>query len=229
MQVEQGASSPGDGAAPRPDDGDAGIDGPRERAAAAVRALGHALLAHDVDARLLEQVAAELPALTRQAERAGPRHRDVTTLTERMFGRAIGDREPVVHFDECVVCGPWNPLGVGIEVERDGDAVAAAVVLGHAFEGGPGMAHGGVVAALFDDLLGYLLTVHRFPAFTGALTVRYHRPTPVERRLELRGRVVGRDQRHLHTVGEIRVDGLVVATAEATFVRIDAARLAADS
>lgn len=200
----------------------------RERAAAAVRALGHALLAHDVDAGLLERVTAEVEGLTREAERAGPRHRDVAALTDRMFARRIGDDEPVVHFDECVVCGPWNPLGIGIEVVRDRDAAVASVVLGHAFEGGPGMAHGGVVAALFDDLLGYLLTLHRFPAFTGALTVRYHRPTPVGRRLALHGEVTGREQRHLHTAGEIRVDGLVVASAKATFVRIDAARLAGE-
>lgn len=198
----------------------------RAQAAAAVRDLGHALMAHDVDQGLLERVAVQLGPLTEEAQRTGPRHRDVAALTGRMFAQRVGDQQQVVHFDECVVCGPWNPLGVGIEVTRQGDEAVASVALGHAFEGGPGMAHGGVVAALFDDLLGYLLTLHRFPAFTGELTVRYHRPTPVDRRLQLRGWVVERQARQLITAGEIRVDGLVVATAEATFVRIDAERLA---
>jgi len=210
--------------------GDAGSDSgdgaARGRAAAAVRALGHALMAHDVDEQLLDQVASELSALTRQAQRAGPRHRDVAALTQRMFQARISDGQPVVHFDECLVCGPINPLGIGIEVSRAGDEAVASVVLGPAFEGGPGMAHGGVVAALFDDLLGYLLTLHRFPAFTGELTVRYHRPTPVGRRLALRGWVLEHQGRQLDTAGEIRADGVIVATAQATFVRIDAARLA---
>lgn len=186
------------------------------------------MMAHDVDDRLLERIAGQLAPLVREAERSGPRHRDVATLTQRMFAQSVADRTAVVHFDECVVCGPWNPLGIGIEVTRDGDEAVASVVLGHAFEGGPGMAHGGVVAALFDDLLGYLLTLHRFPAFTGELLVRYHRPTPVDRRLQLRGRVAEQQGRQLVTAGAIRVDGLVVATAEATFVRIDAERLAAE-
>lgn len=200
----------------------------RSRAAAVVRDLGHALMAHDVDEGLLERIATEVAPLVDAAMRAGPRHRDVATLTRRMFTEGVADNQRVVHFDECFVCGPWNPLGIGIEVRREGDASVAEVVLGTAFEGGPGMAHGGVVAALFDDLLGYLLTIHRFPAFTGALTVHYHRPTPVGRRLELRGRVVEQQARQLLTCGEIRVDGLVVATADATFVRIDTERLAAE-
>ena len=208
------------------DDGDTAAA--RVRAAAALRELGHVLLANEVDARLLERIATELAALTRQAAGAGDRHRDVATLTRRMFATEVADRDPVVHFDECFVCGPWNPLGIGLEVTREGDDAVASVVLGHAFEGGPGMAHGGVVAALFDDLLGYLLTLHRFPAFTGELTVRYHRPTPIERRLQLRGRVVEHQGRQLVTDGEVQVDGLVVATAQATFVRIDTDRLAAD-
>ena len=215
--VEDASGGPGGAGAP---------SGARTRAAAAVRDLGHALMAHDVDEGLLERVAVQLGPLAREAERSGPRHRDVAALTGRMFAQRVGDHQPVVHFDECVVCGPWNPLGVGIAVTREGDEAVASVVLGHAFEGGPGMAHGGVVAALFDDLLGYLLTLHRFPAFTGELTVRYHRPTPVDRRLQLRGWVLEQQTRQLVTAGEIRVDGLVVATAEATFVRIDAERLA---
>lgn len=208
-------------------DPNSGDGAARGRAAAAVRALGHALMAHDVDEQLLDQVASELSSLTRQAQRAGPRHRDVAALTQRMFQARIGDGQPVVHFDECLVCGPINPLGIGIEVSRDGDEAVASVVLGAAFEGGPGMAHGGVVAALFDDLLGYLLTLHRFPAVTGELTVRYHRPTPVGRRLALRGRVLEHRGRELGTAGEVRSDGVIVATAHANFVRIDAERLAA--
>jgi len=185
------------------------------------------LLANDVDEAHLRRVTEELDALAEVAERAGERHRDVGELTRRMFDEDIPDRARVVHFDECFVSGPWNPLGIGIAVERDGDAVLARVALGAAFEGGPGMAHGGIVAALFDDALGYLLTLHRVPGFTGELTVRYHRPTPVGEPLELRGWVVERQGRRLHTAAQLRARGQVVASATAVFIEIDAARLSA--
>lgn len=199
----------------------------REAAAAAVRRLGHALLAHEVDEAQLRRVAEVVDALAVEAERAGPRHRDVGELTRRMFEEDVPDRAPVVHFDECFVSGPWNPLGIGMEVARDGDAVRARVTLGAAFEGGPGMAHGGIVAALFDDVLGYLLTLHRVPGFTGELTVRYHEPTPVGEPLELRGWVVEREGRRLHTAAQLRARGQLVASATAVFIEIDATRLSA--
>lgn len=197
----------------------------REAAAAAVRRLGHALLAHEVDEAHLRRVAEQLDALAEVAERAGQRHRDVGELTRRMFEGDVPDRAPVVHFDECFVSGPWNPLGIGIVVARDGDAVLASATLGAAFEGWSGMAHGGIVAALFDDVLGYLLTLHRVPGFTGELTVRYHQPTPVGEALELRGWVVEREGRRLRTAARLRARGQVVASATAVFIEIDAARL----
>jgi acyl-coenzyme A thioesterase PaaI-like protein len=197
---------------------------PREAAAMAVRRLGHALMAHDVEDGLLERVAGQLGALADEAERAGPRTRDVAALTQRMFTSPVEDGARVVHFDECVVSGPWNPLGIGIEVVRKGDDAVAEVVLGTAFEGGPGMAHGGIVAALFDDVLGYLLTLHHVPGFTGELTVRYHRPTPVGVPLTLRGWVVDRVGRRLLTAAEARAGGQVVASATATFVEVEAIR-----
>lgn len=199
----------------------------RAAAAAAVRRLGHALMAHDIDADLLGRVAERLGALAGEAEQAGPRHRDIGELTRRMFEEDIADRARVVHFDECFVSGPWNPLGIGIEVERDGDAALAHILLGAAFEGGPGMAHGGIVAALFDDVLGYLLTLHGIPGFTGELTVRYLRPTPVGTPLALRGWIVERSGRHLSTAARLHAGDVLVATATAVFVEIDAARLSA--
>ena len=207
----------------------AGEDGSAARAAAAtaVRRLGHALMAHDVDEELLQRVAEQLDGLAADAERAGRRHRDVGELTRRMFEEDVPDRAPVVHFDECFVSGPWNPLGIGIDVVRDGEAAVAQIVLGAAFEGGPGMAHGGIVAALFDDVLGYLLTVHRVPGFTGELTVRYLRPTPVGTPLTLRGWVVQRSGRRLHTAAQLHAGDELVASATAVFVEIDAARMSA--
>ena len=199
----------------------------RAAVATAVRRLGHALLTHEIDDAHLQRVAEQLDALAAEAERAGLRHRDVGELTRRMFEADIPDGARVVHFDECFVSGPWNPLGMGLEVVRDGDVVSAQVTLGTAFEGAPGMAHGGIVAALFDDVLGYLLTLHRVPGFTGELTVRYHQPTPVGEPLALRGWVVEREGRRLHTAGQLRARDQLVASATAVFIEIDAARLSA--
>lgn len=202
-------------------------DDPRARAAAALRRMGHALSAHDADPDLLDRVATAADRVTADLEATPRRTRDLLELKRRMFDVEVPDGEPVVHFDECFVSGPWNPLGIGIEVHRDGQEAVATVALGAAFEGAPGRSHGGIVAAIFDDVLGYLLTLHGTPGFTGELTVRYHAATPIDQPLEFRARLLSRDGRKLRTTAEARVAGgapdAVVASAEAVFIAVDPA------
>jgi acyl-coenzyme A thioesterase PaaI-like protein len=202
-------------------------DHPRARAAAALRRLGHALSGHEADADLLERVAAAADRVAEDLEAAPSRSRDLLELKRRMFEVDVADGERIVHFDECFVSGPWNPLGIAIDVHRDGDEAVARVELGPAFEGAPGRSHGGIVAAIFDDVLGYLLTFTRTPGFTGELTVRYLAATPIGQPLEFRSRLVSREGRKLFCEAEARVadGGEVVARAQAVFVAIAADRM----
>ena len=207
------------------DDGVPDAGKARARAAAALRRLGHALMGHEADPALLERVARAAEGVAADLEAGPARQRDVVELKRRMFEVAVPDGARVVHFDECFVSGPYNPLGIAIEVRRDGDEAVAHVEIGPAFEGAPGRSHGGIVAAVFDDVLGYLLTLEHAPGFTGELSVRYLAPTPIRVPLEFRARVVGREGRKLHTEAEARADDEVVARAIATFVLIDPARM----
>lgn len=211
-------------ATPAPDPG-ASHAHPRARAAAGLRRLGHALMGHEADEAVLERVALEADRLAAELEAAPARVRDPLALKRRMFDHDVPDGATVIHFDECFVSGPFNPMGIAIDVHREGDEVVAQVELGAAFEGAPGRSHGGIVAAIFDDVFGYLLTLERTPGFTGELTVRYLAATPIAVPLEFRARLVAREGRRLLTRGEARAGGSVVATGEATFVAITADRL----
>lgn len=198
---------------------------PRSRAAAALRRLGHTLVEREASDELLERVAAAAHRVADDLGAAPPRERDLVELKRRMFEVDIADGERVSHFDECFVSGPHNPLGIAIDVRRDGDEAVADVHLGPAFEGAPARAHGGIVAAVFDDVLGYLLTLHQQPGFTGELAVRYLAATPIGQPLEFRARVTGRAGRRLLTAAEARAGGDVVAAATGTFVCIDLDRI----
>ena len=77
-------------------------------------------------------------------------------------------------------------------------------MLRRAFEGAPGRAHGGIVAAAFDDVTGFVIGQLREPAFTGELTVRYLAPVPVDEPLEMRARLEGRERRKLFITAEAR-------------------------
>lgn len=198
---------------------------PRARAAAALRRMGHAMMGHEADEELLDRVAAAANRVAEDLEAAPPRQRDLVEMKRRMFEAAVADGDTVSHFDECFVSGQQNPLGIAVDVRREGDEMVAEVELGPAFEGAPGRSHGGIVAAIFDDILGYLLTMIGQPGFTGELTVRYHAPTPIQQPLQFRARVTGRQGRKITTEAEAYANGDVVARATATFVAVELDRV----
>ena len=129
-------------------------------------------------------------------------------------------------FNDRAVAGTANPTSVDIDVAFEDVDVVAQVVLRRAFEGRAGRAHGGIVAAVFDDVTGFVIGQLREPAFTGELTVRYEQPVPIETPLEMRARLVDRERRKLFITAECRDGDTVVATCKATYITVDPARFA---
>jgi acyl-coenzyme A thioesterase PaaI-like protein len=197
----------------------------RERAAAALRRLGHAVVGHECDPALLEQVAVRADRIAAEVELGTPRSRPIGDIKRRLWEAPPPDGGPMSHFDECVVSGRANPMGIAVQVRRDGDEAVADVVLGPAFEGAPKRAHGGTVAAIFDDVMGYVLILHRTPAYTGRLTVHYRAPVPVGQELTIRARLTRRDGRKLTMASELSADGTLLAEGEALFIAIPPERL----
>ena len=99
--------------------------------------------------------------------------------------------------------------------------VIAHVVLRRGFEGAPGRAHGGIVAAAFDDVTGFVIGRLQEPAFTGELTVRYLAAVPVDEPLEIRARLDGRERRKLFISAEMSTSSAVVARCRAIYVTVD--------
>jgi acyl-coenzyme A thioesterase PaaI-like protein len=200
-------------------------DDARTETASALRDLNHAFAAHDPDDDELRALAAKARELVSVLE-AQPR-RDRLALMQRAVaerGFPIGNNGS--GFSDRAVGGTTNPTGVDITVGYEGDEVVAQVILRRAFEGAPGRAHGGIVAAAFDDVTGFVIGQNGEPAFTGELTVRYVAPVPVERPLEMRARMDGRERRKLFISGEARDGDTVVATCHAIYITVDPNRFA---
>ena len=192
----------------------------RVRAATALRRLGHAIVGHDVSADVFDSITDGVESWLPAVEAAPGRSRSVETMKQHMFERPP-EGAPIGTFPDCVVSGDANPMGLDVQFFRDGDEAVSRVVLGAAFEGAPNRAHGGVVAAVFDDLMGFVLTIHESPAYTAELTVRYRRPTPVGEEIEFRARLVDRKGRRLQIEAEATdAAGTKIATAVGLFITI---------
>ena len=193
----------------------------REGAAASLRALSHAFAAHDPADDALASMTETVRGLARQVDGAPTRDR-LALMRTRPHESVLGGR----GFEDRAVGGRSNPTSVDLEVRFDNDEVVADVVLGRAFEGAPGRAHGGIVAAAFDDVTGFVIGRLQEPAFTGELTVRYLAAVPVDEPLEIRARLDGRERRKLFISAELRTGEDVVATCRAIYITVDPSRFA---
>lgn len=174
----------------------------------AVRDLVDATIRTTVDEDEVHQVRAEVEALVRR-------------LRARQLDGPAG-----VHFNGEGRSWSWGNAVVGLRnavappldvVHDPGGLVHADVVLGAAYEGPPGLVHGGVAAMLLDHLMGETASGFRRLTLTGTLTVRYRRGTPLGA-LRLEGRIDREEGRKVHVVATIAdVDGVTVE-AEGVFI-----------
>jgi acyl-coenzyme A thioesterase PaaI-like protein len=125
-----------------------------------------------------------------------------------------------------LVGGAAHPAAAQLHTVATDDGVAGSVLLGPAYEGGPGLVHGGVLSLLFDHAMGQAVFAAGHSAMTVSLEVRYIAPTPLGVPLAVSARVTRSEGRKVFVAGEVRVDGRVTAQAEGVFVRLTSANVA---
>ena len=98
---------------------------------------------------------------------------------------------PPHHDPACWGCGD-NPIGLHLPLPAGAGLTEyeAWFTFDERHQGGPGIAHGGVVSAALDEAGGLLATWYAFPTVTGRIFVRYRRPVPINTELLLTARLV---------------------------------------
>lgn len=125
------------------------------------------------------------------------------------------------HQPNCFGCGPRNQAGVHLRCQLSDDGVAGSFRLDTQHEGGPGLAHGGVVAAVLDDLFGFLLYRLGFPMVTARLEVDYRRPVALQVEYGAAARIDSHQGRKVWCSGELRdAGGAIVAAGRGLFLRV---------
>ena len=213
-------------------DGDADREYSAARVVAAqeLRALGNALVAHRAPIDVLERIAEMAADVVLAVADAEPRVHPIIELlntpeAHEAFARGevarlIGERLPTLFIDS-VVSGPANPLSIPVKYRHEGDDVVASFVLGPAFEGAPGRAHGGTLAAIVDETMGTALHLGGVLGYTKILNIRYRAPSPIGTPLEVRARVHSQGEREYRAEAEGTDGDTVFIEAEATFVAVD--------
>ena len=117
------------------------------------------------------------------------------------------------------VVGLRNPIAPPLTIHHDGTRWWSEFTLGAAYEGPPGLVHGGVCALLLDQVLGEAASEGLTkPLFTGTITVRYVRGTPLGR-LRAEAAVERTDETKSFVSGHLSDSEGVTVEAEGIFVR----------
>jgi acyl-coenzyme A thioesterase PaaI-like protein len=124
----------------------------------------------------------------------------------------------------CFVCGLANPFGLQLRFyDANAGEVTADYTVPEHFQGYPGVVHGGIVAAMLDEVCGRVHMGGDPPRFmyTARLDIRYRQNVPVGQPLRLIGKAGKSRGRTATSTGLLLgPDGSVLAEAEALLVDV---------
>jgi uncharacterized protein (TIGR00369 family) len=123
------------------------------------------------------------------------------------------------NYELCYVCGHANPLGLNVRFRVEDGAVLTRFRPTSHHHGYPGRLHGGVMAALLDETMGWApcVVAGRF-CLAVELNVRYVKSPPPDLELTVVGRAADVSGRIWEATGEIRDDaGTVYARGKGRY------------
>jgi acyl-coenzyme A thioesterase PaaI-like protein len=129
----------------------------------------------------------------------------------------------------CFGCGPANAQGLRIRSLPEGDELICDWTPQSHHEAYPGMLNGGIIGALLDCHCNWAAAHHLMTrdgkdrpdcTVTAEYSVRLRRPTPSERPVRLRARIVESKANRAIVEATLESDGVVCATCRGTFVAV---------
>ena len=196
---------------------------PLNRLAAAVRRISGVAVGHPIPDDEIVRASDELERIAEGLEDRADESRRARTQPD-LAGH------PQDFFPSSPIIGYANPIAPPVEVwlgeNADGlPEIHGRVTFGYQYEGPPTCVHGGVIAELFDELMGAANVIADKPAMTGTLTVRYRKPTPLLTPLALVARCQSSEGRKVHTWAAIYHEGAITAEAKGLFIEVRPGRM----
>jgi acyl-coenzyme A thioesterase PaaI-like protein len=125
----------------------------------------------------------------------------------------------------CFACGSLNADGLHLELHVDGDRCWTELELPARFQGWDGIAHGGILCTILDEVMAWSLAATRNWGLTARLAVDFKKPVRTGVPIRADGWITSSRRRLIETAATITgADGTLLATASATYVAADEAR-----
>ncbi|MFM2106147.1 MAG: hypothetical protein RL338_1179 [Chloroflexota bacterium] len=135
-------------------------------------------------------------------------------------GIRIGGRSVEIAPHRCFACGSLNAGGLQLELHSAAGRCWTELRIPERFQGWDGIAHGGIVATVIDEVMAWSVIEQDNWGVTARLSIEYKRPAPVGSLIRAEGWVVRARRRLVETAARV-IDaetGVTVATAEGLYV-----------
>jgi acyl-coenzyme A thioesterase PaaI-like protein len=121
------------------------------------------------------------------------------------------------YIDHSRDIGAYNPCFPEYSIRVDGDRASGTVTFPIAYEGPPGIVHGGFLAVFFDSVIQHHNCDVGVAGKTTSLTVNYKRPTPLltELQFDLERAL---DERRITSTARLLAEGVVLCEAQMSAV-----------
>ncbi len=127
----------------------------------------------------------------------------------------------VVRYRGCFVCGDDNAIGLNLNFQWDGEVARTKWLPDSKHEGYKGIVHGGLLAAVLDEVMIKAALAKDIRCVTASMEVKYKAPAEVGDELLFEGRITEQRGRIILTVGTVQNShGKVVAEATGKYMTV---------
>ena len=131
-----------------------------------------------------------------------------------------------VDYDgRCFGCGPLNEDGLKLAFVAEGDVSSCEFRVPARYQSWKGVVHGGMIALILDEAIGWAAWQRGHPGVTGKLEVRYRHPLKVGEQIRVVGRITEVRRSLIRTSAYIErmADGVHVAEATGALMEVSVA------
>lgn len=127
----------------------------------------------------------------------------------------------VVRYNHCFVCGPENPIGLNLKFLSEAKRTWTEFNPDRRHEGYKGLVHGGIIAAILDEVMIKAALAQGIVCVTASMEIRYKAPANIASRFHFEASVTSVRGRLIETTGSM-VDekGKLIAEANAKYMTV---------
>ena len=124
----------------------------------------------------------------------------------------LDDPNTIMPFNPAT--GAFNPVAPNLSMKVDGKALVTELIFASRYESSPDCVQGGMVSALYDQLLAFALMIHGKTGPSLSLKVNFLKRTPIEEPLRFRSWIEKIDGDRYHACGECYLGETKISDAE---------------